>query len=374
MQLELRNFSSLVQGMAAAVQSSATQLLDLTVGSTLRAVLEANAGVALWMQWLILLVLRSTRAASSTGPDLDTWMADFAITRLAAVPATGTVTLARYTPGLAALVPVGAVVRTADGAQLFSVTQDEGNAAWSAASGGYVLAASAASLDVPVAAQAPGAAGNVQAGSVTLLATAIPGVDTVTNAAAFANGLDAESDNALRARFVNYINSRSRATPVAIGYAIDGIQQGLQYAIQENMDAGGNARMGHFVVTVDDGSGSPAASLLTTVANAIDAVRPVGTSFAVQPPTVTPVAVSLTVAVMPGAQKPAVASAVGAAIASYLNTLPIGAALPLTRIAQIAYGAHEAVANAAQITLNGAAADIAPTVSGVIKAGTVVVD
>jgi hypothetical protein len=46
MQLALQNFSTLVQNMAAAVQSSAAQLIDLTIGSTLRAVLEANASLA----------------------------------------------------------------------------------------------------------------------------------------------------------------------------------------------------------------------------------------------------------------------------------------------------------------------------------------
>ena len=79
--------------MAAAVEASATQLLDLTVGSTLRAVLEANASIGLWMQWLILQVLRTTRAATSNGADLDSWMADLTLTRLPAVAATGTVTL-----------------------------------------------------------------------------------------------------------------------------------------------------------------------------------------------------------------------------------------------------------------------------------------
>jgi uncharacterized phage protein gp47/JayE len=103
MRLSLRTFSALVQSMAAAVQASATQLLDLTVGSTLRAVLEANASIGLWMQWLILQVLRTTRAATSNGADLDSWMADLTLTRLPAVAATGTVTLSRFTPGMSAL-------------------------------------------------------------------------------------------------------------------------------------------------------------------------------------------------------------------------------------------------------------------------------
>ena len=98
MQLSLQNFTTLVQYMAAAVEASAAQLLDLTVGSTLRAVLEANASVALWMQWLILLVLRTTRAATSNGADLDSWMADFSLSRLPAVAATGTVIFSRFTP------------------------------------------------------------------------------------------------------------------------------------------------------------------------------------------------------------------------------------------------------------------------------------
>ena len=124
MQLSLRSFNALVQSMAAAVEASATQLLDLTVGSTLRAVLEANASIGLWMQWLILQVLRTTRAATSNGADLDSWMADLTLTRLPAVAATGTVTFSRFTPGMSALIPVGALVRTADGTQTFAVSVD----------------------------------------------------------------------------------------------------------------------------------------------------------------------------------------------------------------------------------------------------------
>ena len=60
--LPLQNFTTLVQNMAAGVQGSAAQLIDLSVGSVLRALLEACASVALWMQWLILQVLSMTRA------------------------------------------------------------------------------------------------------------------------------------------------------------------------------------------------------------------------------------------------------------------------------------------------------------------------
>src|SRR6516165_6786759 len=141
MQLSLRTFNTLVQTMAAQVEASATQLLDLTVGSTLRAVLEANASVGLWMQWLILRVLRTTRAATSNGADLDSWMADLTLTRLPAAASTGTVTFSRFTPGVTSLITAGALVRTANGTQTFTVSVDTTHPSWSALSSGYVLAA-----------------------------------------------------------------------------------------------------------------------------------------------------------------------------------------------------------------------------------------
>lgn len=375
MQLQLQTFTALVQNMAAAVQSAANQLLDLTVGSTLRAVLEANASIALWMQWLILQVLQTTRAATSTGADLDSWMADLSLTRLPAVTATGQVSFSRFTSVASAFVPVGALVRTADGAQTFvALAPMVANVAFSSAQNGYLLAAGTASLDIAVQAQSPGIVGNVQAGAVTLLATAMPDIDAVTNIAAFQNGLDAESDDAFRRRFRNFIDSRSRATPLAVGYAISNIQQGLQFTIQENVDAAGATRLGNFVVTVDDGSGSPSASLLTTVMVAIEAVRPLGTTFSVQPPTIIAANVSLAIVIAQGASRTVASAAVATAIAAYVNTLPIGAALPLSRVAQLAYAAHPDVANASQFQINSASADVTPPSSGVIKAGVISVN
>lgn len=374
MQLSLQNFKTLMQNMAAAVEASTAQLLDLTVGSVLRAVLEANASIGLWMQWLILLVLRTTRAATSSGSDLDSWMADFSLIRLPAVAATGTVTFSRFTPTAMALIPAGALVRTADGTQTFAVSADTLLATWNPASNGYFISAGVAALDVPVTAQTSGLLGNVQAGTISLLATALPGIDSVTNASQFENGQDAETDSAFRSRFSNFIASRSRATPLAVGYAVGSIQQGLNYIIQENQDVAGQPVMGSFVVTVDDGSGTPSTSLLATVQAAVDTVRPVGSIFSIQPPTVTTVDVSLTIAVTAGTTQAQISPLVATAISGYINSLPIGANLPLTRIAQIAYSASSAVINVDELLANGNASDIIPSVSGVLKAGVIAVD
>lgn len=372
--LPLKDFATLVSDMAAAVQGAASQLIDLTVGSVLRAVLEANASVALWMQWLILRVLQTTRAATSVGPDLDSWMADFGLTRLAGVAAGGTVSFARWTPGVSAQIPAGALIKTADGSQSFAVVTDATNAAWLSSSGAYQLAAGVDNISLPIVAVSAGVAGNVQAGAISLLATAIPGVDTVTNSAPCAGGVDPESDAALRTRFSLFLDSRNRATAIAITNAIVSTQQGLVYAISENVDPSGAARPGFFTVTLDNGTGSPPSSLLSTVAAAIEAVRPLGSQFAVVAPQVTQAQITLTLTLAAGAPVTVVQQAVVVAITAYVDALPIGSPLPLVRLAQVALDADPTVINVGNLTINGVAADLVVSTTGLVRAGTVTVN
>jgi uncharacterized phage protein gp47/JayE len=372
MKLQLQDFPTLVRGMAAGVQGASSALVDLTVGSTLRAVLEANASLALWLQWLIVQVLSTTRAATSAGSDLDSWMADYSVTRLPAVAATGSVTFARFTTGLAALIPVGTQVRSTDGSQSFAVTADTTNAAYNAGANGYAVAAAAGSVTVPVAAVTPGAAGNVQAGGITVLAAAIPGIDTVSNASAFTNGMDAESDAALRGRFQNWAASLSRATPVAVQAAAASVQQNVQTALAESVDTAGNPRAASFVLTVDDGTGAPSAALLASVATAVETMRPVGVTYAVQPPVVVGVSIGLTLAVS-GSNKAALIGPVASAIQGFVNTLPIGATLPFSRIATLAYAVDPGIVNVTGVLVNGATRDVVPPWNGVVKATSVTV-
>jgi uncharacterized phage protein gp47/JayE len=373
MQLSLQNFTTLVQNMAAAVQGAASGLLDLTVGSVLRAILEANASLALWLQWLIVQVLATTRLATSRGADCDSFGADFGFYRLAAVAATGQVTFSRFSPNAAAFIPVGANVATADNSQTFTVTADPTNAAYAPSPTGYHLAAGVASVTLPAAANAAGSAGNVQPGSIAVLSSAIAGVDIVTNSLAFAGGLDAESDAAFRARFGNYLASLSKATQAAIGAAITGLQQGLTYVISENVDQTGAAQPGHFVVTVDNGSGAPPAWLLANVQLAVDAVRPVGSSFAVQGPVVTAANISMSISTPAGASHQDAVAAVAGAIEVYIAGLAVGTTLNYTRLAQLAYAASASVINVSDILLNGGTADLAPPLFGAVRGGTVAV-
>jgi hypothetical protein len=154
--------------------------------------------------------------------------------------------------------------------------------------------------------------------------------------------------------------------------AVAGVRQGLHVCIRENIAADGTARPGSFLVAIDDGSGYPSASLLSSVATAIDLVRPVGTMFTVQPPQVIMVNVALTAATdLTGIAAQSLMVSIQQNITTYLNGLPIGRAASVTRVAQCAYAAGPDVENIAGILLNGVAADVAPTVTGVIKAGAI---
>lgn len=374
--LTTQNFSTLVSNMAAAAQASATSLLNLTTGSVLRAILEANAAAALWLQWLILKVLSMTRLATSSGADVDSFVADYGLTRLPAVASSGQVTLARYSNTVAAFVPVGATVKTADGTRTFQVVADSLNAYWNGSTG-FVIPSGTSGFNCTVqdvttnaaGALSVGVAGNVQAGTISLLASSIAGIDTVNNASPFVNGIDAESDAALSARFSVYIQTLSRGTIDAVTYAVTSLGQNVTCHIAENVDTSGAYRPGNFVATVDDGTGAPSGTLLAQASAAISTYRAIGTTWAVRAPSVVTATVSMAITCSPASAKtPQLLLAVQSAVLDYINAIPDETMLPYSRLAMVAYLVDPSIVDVYGVTLNGGTADIAPTVGGAIKA------
>ena len=250
---------------------------------------------------------------------------------------------------------------------------DPTNIAWSASAAAYVRPAGTASITVPVQATTVGTSGNVQVGTINLLGQSIPGIDTVTNALPFVSGLDAEPDASLRARFVGYINTRARSTLAAVENAVVSVQQGLTTTVLENVDAAGASRPGTFTVVVDDGSGSPAPSLLTRVASAVDLVRPVGSIFSVVGPSLVTANVSMTLSISPGADAATVQQNVLSAVTALVDGLAVGTALPYTRVASVAYQADPNVLNVLNLEVNSAALDVGGGVTQVVRAGTVTI-
>ena len=372
MKLNLKGFSQLIEDMGAALQGATSNLIDVSVGSVVRALFEANASVALWMQWLLLQVLQTTRAATASGSDLDSWMLDFGQTRLAAAPASGVVTFSRFASTLPATIPLGAGVKTFDGSLTFLVAEDTSLSVWQPALAVYTIPAGVAAIDLPVVCRTPGLTGNVLAGAINMIASSLPGVDQVSNALAFSNGTDVESDQSFRNRFQSFLASRSRGTILAARNAISNVRQGLNVEIAENVDPSGIPQLGSFIVIVDDGTGVPSETLLSEVANSIEAIRPIGTMFTVLRPQIFSANVTLRVEYSDPVS-PIDHAAVTQQISNYINSIPIGRSASVTRIAEHIYKTEPGIMNVADIRLNGGLVDLTPPRFAVIKAGQVTV-
>jgi phage-related baseplate assembly protein len=150
------------------------------------------------------------------------------------------------------------------------------------------------------------------------------------------------------------------------------VQQGLTWTIQENTTANSIFTPGNFVVTVDDGTGDPGSVLLANVQTAIDAVRPVGSTFQVQGPGVVAANISLTVTAAAGYTQAQAVAAAGTALTEAVNAGGMGTWFMFGTIYQVTLNCP-GIAAAESVTLNGGTADLTVTPAQVVRAGTIAV-
>lgn len=369
MPLNTLSFTTVVRQQVAAIQAACSTVLTFLVGSLELARVQAVAGVSMWLQSLVMQLLNTTRLSTSTGNDVDTFVGDFGLTREAAVAAIGTVTFARFTATNAASVPVGATVSTGDGTQTFIVIADSTQSLFNAGANAYVIPAGMATGNATVQAVNAGSQGNVNANTITLISSAIVGVDTVTNAAPFADGVDQESDAALKARFLIYIQGLKEGIKAAVASAIADLQQGLQYDLVENAAYNGSPQPGYFYVVVNPGTSANIAS----VYSAIDAIRPLGVMFGVFAATPVAANISMTAIAAPGYTHAQIAAAIATAIQTFIAAVPLGKALYWSQLYAIAYGVP-GVAEVTGMQLNGGSADLTASAQQIVVCGTVTVN
>lgn len=375
-----KTFPTIVQDFAAAAQAASAKPLDFSTGSGFLAIAEATGGNVDWLQKLYLFALSVERLATSFGPWVDTWTADYmppvpgtTSPRLPATPATGPVTFSSATPQAQAVVPVGALIASFDGSQTFTVYADPTNTAYSSSiipGGGYIRPAGVSSISVPVVALNAGIVGNIAANTITLIQSSIVGIDSVTNAAPFINALSAETDIQLKARFPLYIASLRQATPGAIGYAVISLAQGLQYTIHENVDPGGGADLGAFTVYIDDGSGSPPLATVQNASASINAARAAGVRASIVAATTLIANVVMTITTAPGYSHTLLVAAVQNAVGAFVNNLGLEVTLNYLELAHVAFNASPGITGVDNMTLNGGIADLVPAAGQTIKIGS----
>ena len=368
MTITIRSTAQIVRGYAAAVQGATSSAVSFVLGSLELARANAMAGVTMWLQSKIMQVLALTRASTSSDSDLDSWMADFGIvTREPAVSAVGTVTLSRYSATQQATAAPGAILKTADGTQSFQIIADTSQSAWDASLGLYVAPGGTPSINVTVQAVTPGTGGNIGAGTLTQIASALS-FDTATNAQAFTSGVNAETDPALLARFQLALQGLQKGISASVAAAIEGLQQGIQFAVVENQTLAGAAQDGYFYVVI-----SPYTSTLQQlVYGAVDAVRPLGSTFGVFAATQLAANVVATITASSGYTLADVEAAVQAAITAYIGTIALGQGLSWSALYSVIWGVP-GVASASGLTLNGGTSDLAGSAQQAIVAGTVTV-
>jgi uncharacterized phage protein gp47/JayE len=264
-------------------------------------------------------------------------------------------------------------VQTADGSQPFQVIPDTTQAAYNAALNAYIIPPGTTSITATVQALNAGTQGNVQANTITTIAQAVSYVDTVTNAAAFADGENAQTDAQVRTGFIAFLASLAQATVAAIVNAVQGLQVGAVCLVTEFYAYNGTYQPGYFYAVVDDGSGNPGSTFLSSASNAIDVTRACGIQFNVFAVTGVTANVVMTITAAPGYVLATVETAVQAAILAYLQSLALGQTCSWAKLAGIAFTVN-GVADVTAWTLNGGTSDIVPTSKQRVLAGTVVVN
>lgn len=391
MALNTQSFTRIVQQQVAAIQAAVSAvggpILSFVVGSLELARVEAVAAVSMWLQYLILAVLNITRLSTSTGNDIDTFIADFGCPpREAAVSASGQVTFSRFTPTAQAIIPAGiytpnssgsggtysggAMVLTADSTQPFQVIPDSTQTYWNAAQNAYVIPAGVTSAQATVLAQNAGIQGNVAAGTITTISTAIQYVDTVTNPNAFANGVNEESDAAVQARFQTYVSGLRAAIRSAVVSAIEGVQQNVQYEIVENQTLAGVSQPGFFYVVISPYSNA----LHDAIYAAINAIRGLSITFAVYAASNLTANVTTTVTAASGYTLANVEAAVQTAIQNFIASVPLGGTLSWTQLFSVIWAVPGVASVANTMTINGGNADLVATAQQDIVAGTITVN
>lgn len=379
--LPTQSFQTIVTNIAAGIQGRAAKLINFSKGSALRAIAEGFAGLFLWFQAMVLQLLTAIRLSTASGIDVDTFTADFmpvvpgtTSPRLGSQAASGQVTFSRFTAGpTTCFIPAAsgvttdgtitnagsspaATVKTTDGSQSFVVTADATYSSYSASLGGYTMPADIGTLNVPVKAILAGSGGNVTAGAIGVITSSLTGIDTVSNVAAFTNGADQESDNALKKRFSAYIMGLSRGDKYGLTASIEGTAVTVQWSLTESYNLDGSWHPGYFFVVADDGSGAPSPDFLQTITDAAYAVRPLGIQCAVFAPRVINAAVSMTIATADGYDHNTVCAQVSATVAAKINALGLGNSLPWSVLASWAYSVA-GVSSVSSVILNNATGD-----------------
>lgn len=298
-------------------------------------------------------VLAQSFPQTAQGEYLDYHAETRAITRLSAARAEGVLRFS--TTGAAAAdytITRGSTAMTAAGVR-FATTEEA------------TLKKGESHVDVPAAAVEAGAAGNVIAGAVHIMAAYPVGVTQCENPEAFTGGSDGESDEKLRARVLESYKRLPNGANAAF-YE----QEAMRFANVAAAKAVGRARgIGTVDVYVAVHGGAPEKELLEEINAHLQEKREIAVDVTVKAPTEKAVDITAELKAQPGWGFAEIADAAKSALGAYFTGERLGEDIYTARLAALLYGV-EGVENC---HLLAPTADIAVRATELPVLGTVTV-
>lgn len=371
MPLPIRTDKELLSSQVTAMQSAAGSILDFSVGSDYRAIIESNMGNSLWLQALISSLLSVTRLLTCAGSDVDTFVGDFGLKRRPGTGAFGIVTFSRNTTGSIVYVPLNTKVLSRVNGISYSVTKDVTNPNWIPSKESYIFNLNTSSIDVPIKANSSGIITNCLADQITTITGVLVGVDSVTNDQPFTNGTNQQSDQSLKDEFILYLSSLFRATKQAIQYSVSIVPGVFRYKVVENKTILGATQLGFFYSVIDDGSGSASNELIGNVKASVESYRGLTIAYDIYAAVSFPISITADVFNGNTSDETEIRNNIVAAIENYITSQSFDDLFPYSRIPSIIYGADSRVIDVKNYTLNGGTSDIQLIGREIMTVGTI---
>ena len=268
-------------------------------------------------------IMRQMFPSTAVGQYLDRHAAERGLTRRQATKASGYVS---FFPADAEhdsiLIPAGTVVCTYTDMRRFVTDSDA------------VLAAEDDRVMVQVTAAEPGAAYNVNGGTVTIIVTPVQGIGSVTNGTRTAGGSDIESDEELRARVTDSYANISNGANAAYYKRLATSVSGVAYASVVGCARG--AGTVNVYVLGEDGR-SLTQERMADVQAVLSQNRELNVDVRAMEPDSVEVSLYIRLKVKPGYDFSAVSDQVRREVTGFINGLGIGRDLLLSEVGEVIY-------------------------------------
>ncbi len=313
-----KTYDQIVSEIQSDMVASGSLATDFTDGSQIQTMIQVTSR-ALFTQWYMLeLLVELFFVMSSEGPFLDLRVNERGIYRKEGVAATGPINFTRTSPSpISTDIPAGTTFSTLDGTVSVTTNVDT------------PLANGWESGTAQVTCTTVGVIGNLTAGTQLQIVGPSPsGLQTiVVGAGGLTGGVDVETDDELRARYLEVVQN-----PVDGGTPADYQVWADEVTGVTNVSVFPLARGNGTVDVVVAANGIPSADLVNQVQSVINTNRPIGADAQAKAPTAHSIDVTGNVTPAAGYTFATLQPLVTQAITNYINSVPIGGVVRVSAI------------------------------------------